>query len=58
VDSGLRRIRIHDLRFAFAPLLIANGESVAYVRDQPRPYSELWRVFNLPEGHPDGFIMG
>jgi len=32
--SGLRRIRLHDLRHTFASLLIANGESLAYVRDQ------------------------
>lgn len=32
--SGLRRIRIHDLRHTFASLLIQNGESLAYVRDQ------------------------
>lgn len=31
---GLRRIRIHDLRHTFASLLIQNGESLAYVRDQ------------------------
>lgn len=32
--SGLRRIRFHDLRHTFASLLIQNGESLAYVRDQ------------------------
>jgi integrase len=32
--AGLRRIRIHDLRHTFASLLIQNGESLAYVRDQ------------------------
>jgi hypothetical protein len=32
--AGLRRIRIHDLRHIFASLLIQNGESLAYVRDQ------------------------
>jgi integrase len=32
--AGLRRIRIHDLRHGFASLLIQNGESLAYVRDQ------------------------
>jgi len=32
--TGLRRIRIHDLRHTFASLLIAQGESLAYVRDQ------------------------
>jgi len=32
--AGLRRIRIHDLRHTYASRLIANGESLAYVRDQ------------------------
>jgi integrase len=32
--TGLRRIRIHDLRHSYASLLIQAGESLAYVRDQ------------------------
>jgi integrase len=32
--AGLRRIRLHDLRHTYASLLIAQGESLAYVRDQ------------------------
>ena len=32
--AGLRRIRLHDLRHTFASLLIQNGESFAYIRDQ------------------------
>lgn len=32
--AGMRHMRIHDLRHTFASLLIQNGESLAYVRDQ------------------------
>jgi integrase len=32
--AGLRKVRIHDLRHTFASLLIHNGESLAYVKDQ------------------------
>ncbi|HEV8329488.1 MAG TPA: tyrosine-type recombinase/integrase [Nitrospiraceae bacterium] len=32
--SGLRRIRIHDLRHTFATRLLMNGESPAYVKEQ------------------------
>lgn len=32
--AGLRRVRFHDLRHTFATLLIQNGESLAYIRDQ------------------------
>ncbi len=32
--AGLRHIRIHDLRHTFASLLLQQGESVVYVRDQ------------------------
>jgi integrase len=34
VKAKLRQIRIHDLRHTFASLLIQQGESLAYVRDQ------------------------
>ena len=32
--AGLRRIRFHDLRHTFASLLLTNGESLTYVKDQ------------------------
>ena len=32
--AGLRRIRFHDLRHTFASLMIQNGESLAYIKDQ------------------------
>jgi integrase len=33
-QAELRHVRLHDLRHTFASLLIQNGESLAYVRDQ------------------------
>jgi integrase len=33
-DAKLRRVRFHDLRHSFASLLLQNGESLTYVKDQ------------------------
>jgi integrase len=32
--AGLRKVRFHDIRHSFASILIQQGESLAYVRDQ------------------------
>src|SRR5207253_11273111 len=32
--AGLRRIRLHDLRHTFGSLLIQNGASIVYVKEQ------------------------
>jgi len=37
--AEVRRVRFHDLRHTFASLLIAQGESLTYIRDQLGHYS-------------------
>ena len=32
--SGIRKIRLHDLRHTFGSLLLQNGASIVYVKDQ------------------------
>lgn len=32
--AGIRKIRLHDLRHTFGSLLIQNGASIVYVKDQ------------------------
>ena len=34
LKTGIRRLRIHDLRHTFATRLLMNGESPAYVKEQ------------------------
>jgi integrase len=34
IDAELRRVRFHDLRHSFASLLLQNGESLTYVKEQ------------------------
>lgn len=34
IDAKLRRVRFHDLRHSFASLLLQNGESLTYVKEQ------------------------
>jgi integrase len=48
--AGLRRIRFHDLRHSFASWLIANGESLAYVKEQLGHHSIQITVDTY--GHP------
>jgi hypothetical protein len=32
--AGIRRIRLHDLRYTFGSLLLQNGASIVYVKEQ------------------------
>jgi len=55
--TGLRKIRIHDLRHTYASFLIQAGESLAYIRDQLGHHSIKVTVdiygHLAPEGNKD-----
>jgi len=38
-SSGIRKIRLHDLRHTFGSLLIQSGASIVYVKEQIGPSS-------------------
>jgi integrase len=35
--AGIRKIRLHDLRYTFGSLLLQNGASIVYVEEQMAP---------------------
>jgi integrase len=51
--AELRRIRVHDMRYTYASLLIQAGESLAYIRDQlghcTIQVTESWRWESNPQ---------
>ena len=47
--AGVRQIRLHDLRHTFASLLLQQGESIVYVKDQLGHASIQITV--IPYGH-------
>ena len=49
--AGLRKVRFHDLRHSFASILIQQGESLAYVKEQMGHHSIQMTVDLY--GHPD-----
>ncbi len=52
-ESGVRKIRLHDLRHTFGSLLIQNGAWLVYVRDQmgtPRSRSRPIRTVTWLQG--------
>ena len=52
--AGLRRVRFHDLRHSFASILIQQGESLAYVKEQMGHHSIQMTVDLYAHLAPEG----